>query len=275
MNKAYIHLVSDSTGDTIQTIAKTVMAMFDNVKAKPYYWNLIKTKAQLNRVIEVIKKRPGIIMYTLADEEFIVELKTLAKKINAPCIEPLKPIISDFANYLEQIPSPGAGRQHVIDDEYFQRIEAINFTIANDDGQSVENLKNADIILVGPSRTSKSPTSIYLAYKGYKTANIPYVSGTKRLFNPDEIRNKCVIGLAICSKMLVEIRRSRLVSLGERHLTEYIDTDKVESEMLEARRFCALNKWPVIDISHKSIEEIAARVIQIYHDWRSIQKATT
>ena len=268
MQKIYVHLISDSTGNTLSVVARTVMAQFDHIKIKQYLWALIKTENHMERVLRVIEKRPGIVMCTITDLENLEKARAFCKIKNIPCIEVLKHTVLEVGNYLKKDPSPGAGRQHVTDDDYYKKIEAINFTIAHDDGQYSDNLSSADIILVGPSRTSKSPTSIYLAHKGFKSANVPYISGTKFICDTKDWKNIFVVGLSISPERLVEIRKNRLLSLNEKHQTSYVDMAQVENEMLEARRFCMRNNWPVIDITNKSVEEISARIIQMYYSWR-------
>jgi [pyruvate, water dikinase]-phosphate phosphotransferase / [pyruvate, water dikinase] kinase len=268
MKKTYVHLISDSTGDTLSIIAKTVFAQFDQVETKQYLWALVKTRTQLERVLAVIRQRPGIIMHTISNEEHVSILEEESKANNIPCVEVLRNVVRKVACYLKKEPNPEPGKHHVIDKEYFKRVGAINFTITHDDGQYTENLRNANIILVGPSRTSKSPTSMYLAYKGFKTANIPYVSGVEFPKELKELKRVFFVGLLICAKRLVEIRKSRLLSMSEHHHTSYVDEEKVKEEMLEAKRFCVKNGWPIIDITNKSVEETSARIIQMYYSWR-------
>ncbi len=272
MRKIYVHLVSDSTGDTLSVIAKTIFAQFEHIEVRQYLWAFVNTKEHLSKATATIKKKPGIIMHTISNEEHVKTLDKVGQEINVPCIEVLKRVIDIIANYLEEKPNPEPGKHHTIDKEYFCRIEAINFTIAHDDGQHSDNLNKADIILVGPSRTSKSPTSMYLAYRGMKTANIPYVSGIGFPFDVTKIKNTFIVGLLVCTKRLVEIRKNRLLSINGYYRDSYVDEEKVQEEMLEAKRICVKNNWPTVDITHKSIEETAAIIIQMYHKWRKTKK---
>lgn len=267
MNKTYIHLVSDSTGDTLSMISKTIMAQFEKVDVRTYLWALIDNERQLMKMISVIKKRPGIIMHTISDRKHVEYLNRLGESLGVPCIEVLKDAIDQISRYLKETPSPSPGKHHVIDKDYFNRIEAINFTISHDDGQNLDNLQNADIILFGPSRTSKSPTSMYLAYRGMKTANVPYVSEVGFYSDIDKMKKVFVVGLLISTKRLIEIRKNRLLSINNDYKSTYVDEEVVEKEMMEAKKICIKNEWPTIDITNKSIEETSAVILQQYYHW--------
>ncbi len=272
MTKVITHLISDSTGETLSAISKAVFSQFDKIELKEYIWSLVRTQSQLSKVMTTIKKKPGIIMYTLTDHELIDVLKEECAMLNIPCMAVLDNIVSSLSKFLKVIPNPKPGKQHIIDEEYFRKIEVMNFSITHDDGQHVDNLSCADIILVGPSRTSKSPTSMYLAHRGFKTANVPYISGCQL---PDilfKLKKPLIIGMSISPERLVEIRKSRLLSISDHNNTEYVDRDKVTAEMLEAKKIFAVNNWSVIDITRKSIEEISATIVQLYHKKKKKQK---
>jgi len=271
MKKIFIHLISDSTGDTLLAISKAVFSQFDDIETKEYLWTLVLTETQLERAMKLIKEKNGIVLHTIANKEHVKELEKHCKKVGVMCINTLQDLISKVSEYIHEKPNPEPGKQHVIDEEYFRKIDAINFTIAHDDGQYTENMRNADIIIVGPSRTSKSPTSMYLAHKGYKTANIPFVLGTKF---PDlnEFSNSFIVGLTMSSNRLVEIRKSRLVSINEQTDSSYANIEKVEEESLESKRMCTRNGWLLLDVNNKSVEEIAAKIIQEYHKWKKKKK---
>lgn len=273
MKKLYVHLVSDSTGDTLQSISKAILYQFDNIKVKQYIWSLIETKPKLEKTIKAIKKRPGVVMHTLSNEEFIESLELECEKTSVPCIEVLKETTMHISNYLGKKPKSSPGQQHVIDKEYVKKINAINFSIYHDDGQNLEEVKRADIVIFGPSRTSKSPTSMYLASKGYKVINIPYVKGI--IFHEElvDFSKTFVVGLTVCTDRLVEIRKNRLVSANETNETSYTDFQEVEAEMREFRRFCSSRSWQTIDITTKSIEETSARIIQMYYKWKKKVKS--
>lgn len=271
MKKVFIHLISDSTGDTLLTVARAVFSQFDDIETKEYLWTLVLSEKQLEKAVALIDKRGGIVMHTLAKTELVKELEKQCEKRGVMCISPLKHLVSQVSEHIHSKPNPTPGKQHVMDDEYMKKIEAINFTIAHDDGQYTENMRESEIIIVGPSRTSKSPTSMYLAYRGYKTANIPFVLDTKF---PDlkEFSESFVVGLYMVPRRLVEIRKSRLLSINENTNSSYADIAKVEEEAREARKMCQRNGWMVLDVNDKSVEEISARIIQEYHKWKRKKK---
>lgn len=272
-SRIYVHLVSDSTGDTLSSVSKAVFAQFDHIEVRQYLWALIQTKSQLDKVISVIGRRKGIVMYTIVNEKNAELLRDACKKHNIPCIEVLRNIVDVVSHHLKKEPNPDSKKQHAIDEEYFNRIEAINFTIAHDDGQHTESFRDVDIVIIGPSRTSKSPTSIYLAHKGFKTANIPFVMETDFPNELSNLKNVFIVGLSISPERLIDIRRNRLASMKEHKHTPYIDAEKVREEILVFKKLCVKNHWPIIDITNKSIEETAARIIQMYHSWRKSEKA--
>jgi regulator of PEP synthase PpsR (kinase-PPPase family) len=246
---------------------KTILALFDGLTFKRYLWSLIKTKHQVDNVLRLIEKRPGIVICTITNQEHLKQIKEFCAVHKCLFIDPLKNIVKNVSVFLGKKPNPVIGKQHIIDDEYIKIIDSVNFTISHDDGQNVDDMDEADIIIIGPSRTSKSPTSIYLAHKGFKTANIPYV--LNGMFLEDEkIKDIFVVGLSISPKILSEIRKNRLTALSERSSTEYVDMACIEDEIHSTKKLCAKNGWPVIDITNKSVEETAARIIQMYHSWR-------
>jgi regulator of PEP synthase PpsR (kinase-PPPase family) len=272
MKKIFLHLISDSTGETLSSIAKAAFAQFDQVQIKEYIWSLIRTQGQLVKVISIIRKKPGIVMYTLTDTSLIEILNEECNELRIPCMAVLDSIVSSLSKILEINPNPQPGKQHVIDDEYFRKIEAMNFSIIHDDGQHVENLGEAEIILVGPSRTSKTPTSMYLAHRGFKTANVPYVSGCML---PDilfKVKKPLIVGMSIMPARLVEIRKNRLISISDHKNIEYIDQEKVTGEMQEAKKIFISNHWPVIDITRRSVEEISATIVQLYQERKRLLK---
>lgn len=271
MKKIFVHLISDSTGDTLISVARAIFSQFDDIETKEYLWTLVLSKPQLDEAISLVKKRKGIVMHTLANKEHAKELESKCENMDVMCLSLLKDLVSKVSEYIHEKPNPKPGKQHVTDEEYFRKIDAINFTIAHDDGQYTENIRNADIVIIGPSRTSKSPTSMYLAHKGYKTANIPFVAGTKF---PDlsEFDSSFFVGLSMSPKRLVEIRKSRLISINEKTSSSYADIEKVEEEAKESRRLCLRNGWMVLDINDKSVEEVAAKIIQEYHKWKKKKK---
>jgi regulator of PEP synthase PpsR (kinase-PPPase family) len=271
MKKVFIHLISDSTGDTLISIARAVFSQFDDIETKEYLWTLVLSERQLEKAVELIDKRGGVVLHTLAKRELTEELERQCKNRGVLCLNALDHLVSRVSEYIHSEPNPSPGKQHVLDEEYMKKIDAINFTIAHDDGQYTENMREAEIIIVGPSRTSKSPTSMYLAYRGHKAANIPFVMGTKF---PDlsEFTESFIVGLYMIPKRLVEIRKSRLLSINENTNSSYADISKVEEEAKESRKMCLRNNWMVLDVNDKSVEEISARIIQEYHKWKRKKK---
>lgn len=261
----HLHLVSDSTGETVGTLARACLAQFDTIDATEHLWPMVRSKDQVKEVIDGISEYPGFVLYTIVNEEVRNMIEDGCRKLQVPCIAVLDPIIAKLGAHLDAEVHPMPGRQHVMNAEYFSRIEAMHFVLSHDDGQLTRDLDEADVVLMGVSRTSKTPTSIYLANRGLKTANIPIVPGCAL---PDEVfsaTNPLIVGLTKEPKRLVEIRRQRLRMLDQDEGTDYVDLEKVSKEINEARRLFTKNDWPVINVSHKSIEETAATVIQMYN----------
>ncbi len=261
----HLHLISDSTGETLTTIAKAAAAQYSKIRAIEHVHPLVRTKRQLSRVIQEIDSAPGIVLYTIVEEELSSELETGCQKLNIPCIPVLAPVLKVFKSYLGTPTSPTIGGQHVLDAEYFGRIDALNFSMVHDDGQLPQDLEQADIVVIGISRTSKTPTSIYLANRGYKTANVPVVPDIplpqQLVANPDKA---LVVGLIASPERIAQIRRSRVLSLADRDLKDYVDEEKISAEIVHTRRICARFNWPLIDVTRRSIEETAAAIIRLY-----------
>lgn len=266
MKEFNLHLVSDSTGETVSSVSRAAIAQFDNVEANEHIWSLVRTKGQLDKVIAGIKANPGIVMYTLVDKNLRDTLKAECLKLLVPCIPVLAQIISEMSAYLGIESSLLPGRQHELDEKYFSRVNAINFTLAHDDGQATWDLQDADIVLVGVSRTSKSPTCVYLAHRGFKAANVPFVGGCPLPLELEELTKPLIVGLTISSDRLIQIRKTRLQSLNQDENTNYVEEDKVAQEILESRRLFQRHKWPVIDVTKRSVEETAATIIQYFHE---------
>jgi regulator of PEP synthase PpsR (kinase-PPPase family) len=264
MKKYNLHLISDSTCETVISVARAVITQFDGVSFDEHIWPMVRSQRIMERVVFEIEKAPGIIMYTMVDKELRDILKQNSVRLNLPCIAVLSKVFSELADYLKITSTPHPGRQHELDDEYFSRVHAVNFTIAHDDGQSTYDLNDADIVLVGPSRTSKSPTCVYLAHRGFKTANVPFVMGCKLPDNLDGLTDPLVVGLTISTDRLVQLRKNRLLSIEETRDFDYVDEDMVKQELLAARKLCLKNNWPIIDVTKRSVEETAATIIQLY-----------
>ena len=263
-NNPHIYLISDSTGETVSIVARSVYARFENISFKESRWALIRTNKQIDNIINIVNEKPGMILYTMINKKLEKYLQKKCTEININAHPILDSTITALKKGFElktknkQIP----GKQHSLSDDYFERIEALQYAIANDDGQVMEQNK-ADIILFGVSRTSKTPTSIYLANKGIKVANIPFVLNQEpNLTNVS--KHSLVVGLFASPERLQQIRISRLKSLKEKKQTEYINIELLEKEVVEAKKICLKNKWVTIDVTKKSIEEIAATVLEYY-----------
>ena len=263
MQDFHLHLVSDSTGETVTLLARACLVQFDDIQVREHLWPLVRTIDQVCEVMERIREHPGFVMCTLVDEKNRMALEEGCRMHQIPCIPVLDPVVAALGAYLNAKSHPRPGRQHVMDAEYFNRIEAMQFALSHDDGQMTHELSNADVILVGVSRTSKTPTCIYLANRGIKAANIPFVPGCPL---PDELFEEdgpAVVGLTNDPKRLIEIRRQRLRFLDQDPDTDYVDEDAVKEEVSSARRLFSQYNWPVINVSRRSIEETAATILQL------------
>lgn len=270
--KINLHLISDSTGETLGSVARAVLSQFEGVESNDFIWPLTRTKSQLEKVMESIAKNPGIVLYTILQDDLTELLKNHCYKLQIPCIPVLSRIITEFSNYLGMNISHAIGRQHLLDEEYFSRVEAINYTLDHDDGQSAWDLYDADIVIVGVSRTSKSPTSVYLSCRGYKTANVPFVSIATIPETIYDLKKPLVVGLTINPEKLVQIRQSRLASIGQDTISDYINIDAVKEEVAESRKLFSKLNCVVIDVTKRSVEETAAKIIQLAQEKRNSQK---
>ena len=262
----HLHLISDSTGETLTTIAKAAAVQYANVRPIEHVHPLIRTKRQLARCLTEIEQAPGIVLYTIINTELIAEIERHCRQIKVPCLHVLLPIMQVFESYLGAPQTPIVAGQHVVDADYFRRIDALNFTMHHDDGRLPADLSQADIILLGISRTSKTPTSIYLAQKGYKTTNLPLIPGIEIPKTLTEPHSAFVVGLVASPERISEIRRNRAQLLGDRDLNDYVDRNQIANEIAYSRRLFATNNWPLIDVTRRSIEETAATIIKMLHD---------
>lgn len=259
--KYHLHLVSDATGETLESMAKAALVQFEGIDVSKHFWPMVRTARQMENIIDDIKEHPGLVMYTLINPEIRGVLTSHCKSAGLPSVSLLEPVIDAFGEFFHKKASALPGQQHALDSKYFDRIEALQFTMAHDDGQHVEGLTSADIILVGVSRSSKTPTSIYLANRGYKTANVPFVLGCPMPKQLDNVGNVLVVGLTTSPDRLVQIRTSRLHSIRDEANRDYISPDLIQEEVAACRRYCAERGWIVIDVTRRSIEETAAAVI--------------
>ena len=259
----HIYLISDSTGETVSTIARSIYARFEDISFMENKWALIRTQKQIDNIIEVIKDKKGVVLYTMINTELEDYLIKKCEDIEVTSHNVLNNIINQIKKFYAIQPATGQapGKQHSLSEDYFDRIESLQYAIANDDGQGRNDLGKADIIFFGVSRTSKTPTSIYLANKGYKVANIPYVLN-QNLDITNINKKTLVIGLFASPERLQQIRTSRLKSLKETKSTDYVKIEVLKNEIAEARNICIKNRWSTIDVTKKSIEEIAATALE-------------
>ncbi len=259
----HVHLISDSTGETLNAITKAVCARFDNVLPIEHIYPLIRSSRQLERVLREVEAAPGVVVHTIVDREMRVALEDGGRRLECPCIAALDPMTAAFGRYLGASLTTRIGVQHALDTDYFNRIEALNYAIGHDDGQGGQDLDSADVILVGVSRTSKTPTSIYLAHRGVRAANVPLVPGASLPETLFKARRAMVVGLLVSPDRLIQIRRNRLLSLNETRESAYVDLDAVRDETVRARRLFEAQGWPVIDVTRRSVEETAAAIINL------------
>ena len=269
MPRLHLHLLSDSTGETLEMLAKAALAQFEGSEVIRHFWPMVRSQQHLDRIMGEIGANPGLVFFTLANADIRARLEERCIALGLPVVPVLDAAVAALENALGQHPKARPGSQHIMDEAYFKRVEAIHYTIAHDDGVGWENWEAADIILAGVSRSSKSPTSIYLANRGYKVANIPIVVESPPPPVLYGLRHPLVIGLTTAPERLVQVRRNRLLSLNQAPETAYVDQDRVNAELQFARRMFADNGWPVIDVTRRSIEEAAAAIINLYNEHRA------
>ena len=262
MKRFHIHLVSDATGETVNGLARAAIAQFADVEAVEHFWSLIRNERQVEQVLASIEANPGAVLYTLVDEKLRTRLADGCRKLQVPAVALLEPVVAMLSNYLGIEARNKPGGQHALDAEYFSRIDAIHFVLNHDDGQMLHDLNSADVVLVGVSRTSKTPTCFYLANRGIKAANVPMVPGAPSPPELETLTHPLVVGLTVNPDRLVEVRRNRLRMLNQGVETDYVDLEQVNDEVLAARRLFSKHDWPVIDVSRRSIEEVAAEILQ-------------
>ncbi len=265
----HLHLVSDSTGETLITVARAAAAQYMKVIPVEHVHPLVRTPKQLDRVLTEIEEMPGIVLYTLLQGNLVDRLEQKCRELGLPCLSILGPVLHLFQSYLGAESTHKVGAQHTLNAEYFRRIDALNYTMMHDDGQQTDDLEEADVLLIGVSRTSKTPTSIYLANRGVKTANVPLVSGVPLPPDLERLQRPLVVGLYATPERIVQIRQNRLLGLkAYRDDDKYIDPQSVAEEVAASRRLCAKHNWPSIDVSRRSIEETAAAVLALLAERR-------
>jgi regulator of PEP synthase PpsR (kinase-PPPase family) len=261
----HLHLVSDSTGETLITVARAAAAQYAHVQPVEHVYPMVRTRKQLDHALNEIAETPGLVLFTLIEEDLVESLENHCRELNLPCMSILGPVLRLFQSYLGAETLHRVGAQHVLNAEYFNRIEALNFTMMHDDGQNTQTLDDADVVLVGVSRTSKTPTSIYLANRGVKTGNVPLVPGVPVSPDVENLKRPLVVGLFASPERIVQIRENRLLGLNaHRDDDRYIDRTAVAEEVAFSRRLCAKHRWPLIDVTRRSIEETAAAVLKLF-----------
>ena len=259
----HVHLVSDSTRETLNAMARAVCARFENVLPIEHYYALVRSPRQLERALADIEEAPGVVMHTIVDDTLRTALEEGCRRLDMPCIAALDPLVSALSRYLGAALTRRVGAQHALDTDYFNRMDALNYAIGHDDGQGGQELDQADVVLVGVSRTSKTPTCIYLAHRGIRAANFPLVPGRPIPEALTRLSSALVVGLTVSPDRLIQIRRNRLLSLKESRDTAYTDIEAVREEVVQARRLYERQGWPVIDVTRRSVEETAAAVLNL------------
>jgi hypothetical protein len=264
----HLHLVSDSTGETLIAVSRAASVQYEGVAAIEHSYPFVRSRAQIDRVVAEIENAPGIVLYTLVDHEIAARLEDVCRELGCPCLSVLAPVHALFRSYLGADSTARPGAQHMLNADYFKRIDALNYSMMHDDGQQAERLSEADVVLVGISRTSKTPTSIYLANRGIKTANVPLVPGIPVLGQLETLRKPLIVGLVASPERIAQLRQNRLLSLQASTESPYVDRTVIAEELSFSRKLCAKNNWPVIDVSRRSIEETAAAIIDLYREHR-------
>ncbi len=263
----HLHLVSDSTGETLITVARAVAAQYANVTPVEHVYPLVRSQKQLDRVLTEIEEAPGIVLFTLLEKDLVGRLEAKCQEINSPSLSIIGPVMQLFQAYLGAATTGRVGAQHTLNAEYFKRIDALNYTMMHDDGQHTEGLEEADVVLVGVSRTSKTPTSIYLANRGVRTANVPLVPGIPLPHQLETLKHPLVVSLHATPERLIQVRQNRLLSMGSDNASDdYIDRQSVTEEVTFARKLSAKFGWALLDVTRRSIEETAAAVMKLLAD---------
>ena len=271
-NYFHLHLVSDSTGETLITVARAVAVQYANVSPVEHVYPLVRSQKQLDRVLDEIEEAPGIVLFTILEKDLVLRLEQKCMEINVPSLSIIGPVMQLFEAYLGAATSGRAGAQHTLNAEYFKRIDALNYTMVHDDGQHYEDLEQADVVLVGVSRTSKTPTSIYLANRGIRTANVPLVPGIDLPHQMETLKRPLVVCLHAAPERLIQVRQNRLLSLGAAPANDtYIDRKAVADEVALARKLSLKYNWVLLDVTRRSIEETAAAVMKLYTDRQRAQ----
>jgi regulator of PEP synthase PpsR (kinase-PPPase family) len=262
----HLHLVSDATGETLNTVSRAVSVQFEGMEAREHIYALVRNKRQLARAISHIAANPGVVFFTLVNPVLREILEKECEQLAIPCVSVLDGAAQVLREYLGAEESHRPGGQHEVDARYMERVEAVNYAIHQDDGQGAEHLASAQVILVGPSRTSKTPTCVYLAIRGVRAANVPFVPGAELPEQLFRLTNVLIVGLWASPERLMQVRRNRLTTMGETRGTDYVDEDRVRDEIAAARRLYERYDWPSIDVTRRSIEETSATILNLMAD---------
>jgi len=272
MTAFHLHLISDSTGGTLNSVVKACLSQFEGVQAEQHFWPLVRTQKQLQGILESMREHPGLVLYTLVDNGLTQALEKHCQALGIPALSVLHPILQLMSSYFGKESLAEPGLQHKLNAEYFARMDAVDYALHHDDGQKNDReLAQADVILVGVSRTSKTPTCVYLANRGVKAANVPYVPGISFPAAVLDLKKPLFVALTAAPERLIEVRRNRLKHLGQHRETDYLDPEKVQEETKEARRFYTQHGWPVIDVTRRSVEETAAEILGLLEKHRHAQ----
>ncbi len=259
----HVHLVSDSTGETVSSVARACLVQYEGIFVQEHVWSLVRSPAQMEKVMQAVERDRGPVLYTLVDPDLRDVVRDHCRRLQLPCVGVLDQAMSVLAVHFHSKSEQWPGRQHQLDEGYFDRIDAMHYTLAHDDGQSTHDLDDADVILVGPSRTSKTPTCVYLANRGVRAANVPLVPLVPPPAELEEAKRPLIVGLITDPERLVQIRVNRLRLMQQETETDYTDMDTVQGEIQDARRLYARRKWATIDVTRRSIEETAATILQM------------
>ena len=272
MKKLTIHLLSESSGQTVKHAANTALAKFSDIEIRKYHWPMTRNEKILEEVFEKVKSKPGVVIYTISNDNLRRRLKQFCFEQKLPCVSVVSEIVKNVSEYIGVRQDRFLGYSEKFDDSYFEKVEAIDFSLRHDDGQLIEDIEYADIVLIGPSRTSKTPTSVYLAYNGFKTANVPYIHNVPFPDRVYKLKGPVVFGLTIFPSRLIEIRESRMNLLQTNESSNYTDPEIVQQECRQIRRICADNGWHSIDVSRRSIEETAALIMKKYYEIKKARR---
>ena len=269
----HLHLVSDATGETLNSITRACLVQFEDADPIEHSWTLIRTTGQMQKVLQGIQQSPGLVLYTIVDDKLRKLLVSSCRDLGVTVVPVLDPVMTALAGHFGKTARGLSGRQHAMDREYFNRIEAMDYALAHDDGQSARNLEEADVVLIGVSRSSKTPTCVYLANRGIRAANVPIVPGCPLPPELFTVKRPLIVGLTKDPGQLVQIRKNRLQMIAKDEDSDYVDLAAVRDEVVQARRLCAEHGWTVLDVTRRSIEETAATIIQLLQEHRQFHGA--